>query len=642
MRKLGILFFITFILFLASSNSVFANKVVQTNQVYTYEMMEVDIKQLKEKYPHLMSYESIGKTPFGREIWAVKIGNGKGNVFINGSHHAREWISTVLVMNMMEYYLQSYEANAVIDGYSARDVLNEMSIWFVPMVNPDGVTLQQKGLNAFPKEYHESLIRMNEGKRDFTRWKANAQGIDLNRQYPANWYSPTFPLTPSWQNYKGKAPFQAAESKAIRDLTYRIKPEMAISYHSSGRVIFWHFHNKKENMNRDLRLAKALSNKTGYPLISPQATPSGKGYTDWFIQQFSKPAFTPELAPYVGDRHVPLSYYSEIWRRNDSVGLWAAAEGYDLHHKTKQTKKLNERIRLNEKSYLYHQPSLTKNSGSALNPQTVQAIEQFNNWYKIETYLGHKWVLIENNLENFPERTFIDVPKQHWAKENIDFVFEKGWLTGVSEQSYSPNTNVTRAQMAAILTRILNIPTTDLGENEFTDVPENHWAYEEILAVKNYKLFVGFEDHTFRPNEPISRAEMAAVFTRLSGYETQNVIASIPFKDVPANHWARNEIALMKELNIFSGISKDEFGIHSNTLRSEIAALLTRIAMNYPTFFDFKRIIQVEEEVIEDVDETSNIEDENDAETEIETNILQDEQAVVEEEVLEESENLVE
>lgn len=256
-----------------------------------------------------------------------------------------------------------------------------------------------------------------------------------------------YPTTPSWQNYKGKAPFQANEAKALRDFTNRIQPEIAISYHSSGRVLFWHFHNKKVNYARDYHLAKTLSQITGYALIGARTNPAGKGYTDWFIQQFSKPAFTPELAPYVGDRHVPLSYFPEIWKRNDSVGLWAAAESYDMKYKLKQTTTLNEQIRINVLTNLYNGPSLTKNSTQSLKPQIVQAIENYGNWYKIETYLGPKWVLIENQLSNFPERTFLDVPKTHWAKENIDFVFEKGWLTGVSDVNYSPYTNVTRAQM---------------------------------------------------------------------------------------------------------------------------------------------------------------------------------------------------
>lgn len=55
------------------------------------------------------------------------------------------------------------------------------------MVNPNGVTLQQRGLNAFPKKDHANLIRMNAGSKNFKRWKANAKGVDLNRNFSVDW-----------------------------------------------------------------------------------------------------------------------------------------------------------------------------------------------------------------------------------------------------------------------------------------------------------------------------------------------------------------------------------------------------------------------------------------------------------------------
>lgn len=81
--------------------------IVKTNVTYTYPMLTSNIKQLKARYPDLVQVQSIGKTAFNRNIWAVKIGHGKTNVLINGSHHAREWMTTVLNMKMMEEYLKA-------------------------------------------------------------------------------------------------------------------------------------------------------------------------------------------------------------------------------------------------------------------------------------------------------------------------------------------------------------------------------------------------------------------------------------------------------------------------------------------------------------------------------------------------------
>lgn len=326
------------LLFIPIQHAHGTSNIVNPNQIYTYEEMTTDIKKLSEHYPDIISYKSIGQTAYGRELWAIKLGNGPASIFINGSHHGREWLTTNLNMNMIETYAQAYTNNAQIDSYNVHTLLDKTSIWFVPMVNPDGVTLQQQGLSAFPKSSHTTLIKMNNGSKDFKRWKANAKGIDLNRQYPANWENiRNFPNQASWAGFKGTTPFEAEETIALKEFTYSINPEIAVSYHSSGRILFWYHETKPENLSRDKSLATKFSKITNYELVLPKTntTNYGGGYTDWFISEFGKPAFTPEISYYVGHTNVPLEVYPEVWNRNKLVGLWLADEGlslwYDKH-----------------------------------------------------------------------------------------------------------------------------------------------------------------------------------------------------------------------------------------------------------------------------------------------------------------------
>lgn len=308
------------------------SKVVNPRQVYTYEQMTLDIKELVKKYPSIISYQSLGKTKFNRDIWAVKLGKGKTNILINASHHAREWITTNLVMNMLEAYAREYENQEEVGGYKVNDLLNKISIYFVPMVNPDGVTLQQKGISAFPKEVQEDLIRMNGGSYNFTRWKANAEGIDLNRQYPAGWGSlDTGGYTPYYQFYKGEYPLQAAEVKVLTDFVYKIKPEIAVSYHSTGRRVYWYFSKEQKNIERDHQIALKIGKLTGYEVEEPINESSGGGFSDWFVQEFERPGITPEVCYLLYETEVPLYEYDEIWKRNRNVGLLLANEGYNLY-----------------------------------------------------------------------------------------------------------------------------------------------------------------------------------------------------------------------------------------------------------------------------------------------------------------------
>jgi g-D-glutamyl-meso-diaminopimelate peptidase len=334
LQKLKVLI-ITLFLLLASLSFNYEAKaqtgIVNPNKVYSYIQMVSDISKLKRAYPDLINVKIIGKSEYGRNIYAVSLGKGTATTFINGSHHAREWLTTNLNMYMVDQYAQAYRKNQKIKGYNARSILNSTTIWFIPMVNPDGVTLQQQGLKAFPKSIHKSLIKMNGGSKNFKRWKANGKGIDLNRQYNAGWKAIKGPSSPSFKNYKGKTPGSAAETKAVLKFVSTINPEMAVSYHSSGKMLFWNYKQPKSTYYRDLKFANTIKKLTGYRLMKAGKNPSGGGFTDWFIESKKKPAFTPEISKYYYETSPPLSEFKGAWKENQAVGLYTAYEGFKLY-----------------------------------------------------------------------------------------------------------------------------------------------------------------------------------------------------------------------------------------------------------------------------------------------------------------------
>lgn len=331
LRDFFLLILFSFILFIFDETEVGA-AVINPNQVYTYEQMEADIVRLADTYPELVSYKVIGKSEYGRDIYAISLGKGESTVFINGSHHAREWMTTTLNMYMIDQYAIAYRNGSKINNYNARNILNKTTIWFVPMVNPDGVTLQQYGLKAFPESIHQELLKMNDGSRDFKRWKANAKGVDLNRQYNANWANiKSNPGKPYYENYKGSQPHSAAEVKAVLKLIGEIDPEVSVSYHSSGEILYWNFLQKGTWYQRDHAYAKQIGNMTGYSLVYPGANPSGGGFTDWFITNYKRPAFTPEISRYYPETSPPLSEFNRVWSQNKAVGLYVANIGHNLN-----------------------------------------------------------------------------------------------------------------------------------------------------------------------------------------------------------------------------------------------------------------------------------------------------------------------
>ncbi|MDQ0352743.1 nitrogen fixation protein [Alkalibacillus filiformis] len=309
-----------------SLDGVNAEPIVNAKTTYTYDQMVKDIHQLARQYPGLIEVEVIGQSVEGRDIHAVKVGNGDTKITINSSHHAREWISTNLVMHQIDTYSQAYVKEETVDGYDAREILEQASIYYVPMVNPDGVVLVQEGPKAV--ENTDYVIALNGGSTNFDGWKANIRGVDLNRQYPADWDTIRYvEPTPGPERYKGPRPLSEPETQAMFDFTISHDFQTAVAYHSSGEILYWDYYTSGQLQDDSLRIANMISDKTGYPLYTP-FNPSGGGYKDWVLDSLGYPGYTPELSPYIGDRPVPLSNYDAIWEQNDSIGLMLAEEAY--------------------------------------------------------------------------------------------------------------------------------------------------------------------------------------------------------------------------------------------------------------------------------------------------------------------------
>ncbi|SEP83150.1 Zinc carboxypeptidase [Virgibacillus subterraneus] len=298
--------------------------IVNPKTVYSYNQMVSDITKLKNAYPGIIRTNVIGKSVEGRDIPLVKVGNGDKKITINSSHHAREWITTNLVMHQIDEYSRAFVNGTKIDGYNVRKLLNQVTIYYVPMVNPDGVTLNQFGADGFNNR--SQLIRLNNGSTNFTAWKANSRGVDLNRQYPAKWENIRYVASsPGPYNYKGTAPLTEPEVQALYNFTKKHNFESHVAYHSSGEILYWAFNSTGKLREEHRKIAEKVSNKTGYSLYHP-TNPSGGGYTDWVIESLKKTGLTPELSPPVGNQPVPLSYYDRIWRQNNSIGLLLAKE----------------------------------------------------------------------------------------------------------------------------------------------------------------------------------------------------------------------------------------------------------------------------------------------------------------------------
>ncbi len=154
--------------------------IVPTNKAYSYDIMMHNIKELKRAYPFL-EVKNIGNSVLGKEIPYVRIGNGAREILYHASIHANEWITSVLLMKFIENFCEAYTVNKSIQGYLPSELFKRVSLYIVPMVNPDGVNLVTNNIDNNSSEYKKLLdISKNFPKIPFPEgWKANYNGESL-------------------------------------------------------------------------------------------------------------------------------------------------------------------------------------------------------------------------------------------------------------------------------------------------------------------------------------------------------------------------------------------------------------------------------------------------------------------------------
>ncbi|NLY45677.1 MAG: glycoside hydrolase [Tissierella sp.] len=172
-------------------------------------------------------------------------------------------------------------------------------------------------------------------------------------------------------------------------------------------------------------------------------------------------------------------------------------------------------------------------------------------------------------------RIFIDV-QDGWAKAAILAINEKGWMIGTRDFYFEPHRPLTRAQAATLLVRVLDLGRNGTASANFSDVPEGHWANADIGLVSQSGLMNGKGNHQFAPDEYLTREEMALLLSRLLKISPSKETTH-SFKDVPSSRWSSPYIIAVAEKGIFKGYNDATFRPNDTVTRAEMATLLDRI-----------------------------------------------------------------
>ena len=290
--------------------------IVQTDIPITSELNTQTIRKIVDTYPFCRT-ELLTSTAFQRPITTLVIGNGARKVLFTAAHHANEWITSYILLKFAEDFAQAIVSGGKILDQDARTLASQVTIYMVPMVDPDGVDLVTGARRL--SDYYPQISFPN-------GWKANLLGVDLNLQYPAGWLQAreikfTQGYTrPGPRDYVGRAPLDQLESRALAGYTEYIDPAVVLAFHSQGKEIYWQFMDIQISGAEELGMKMAQA--SGYNLSNVPYASGFAGYKDWFIQKFRRPGYTIEVGQ--GINPLPLSQFDEIYADNLPILLIAA------------------------------------------------------------------------------------------------------------------------------------------------------------------------------------------------------------------------------------------------------------------------------------------------------------------------------
>ena len=287
---------------------------------YSYKDMQTDLKAFTKKYPEIVSLKIFGKTADKRNIYCLRMGNpnARKQILVQAGIHGREWLNCQVLMKMLEQYLADYETGRYKKKTYA-ELFNEVAVYAIPMVNPDGVTISQYGPSKIRNKKLRKNIKKMERQGGYSRWKANARGVDLNRNFPADWEKKSKTKKPSSEDYPGKRAKSERETKAVLKQINRLPNLKAcVNWHSRGELIYWGAKGKGKTWRAARKLAQMVKGATGYKLIE-STPPYGSGGK--LERYYLKKVKVPYVCIETGKEAAPLKHksFTSIYKKNKTI-----------------------------------------------------------------------------------------------------------------------------------------------------------------------------------------------------------------------------------------------------------------------------------------------------------------------------------
>lgn len=238
-----------------------------------FEFLQSRIDELKKSY----KYYVYGKSMLGQDLIGFHIGKYTNKqMLITGGIHAREYISTCLCL------------------YLVQNLKTDVGCYILPMLNPDGIRLCLDGIKWIKDEQARCMIKRINKSQDFSLFKANAFGVDLNENFDAGFGEGNFiKFLPNSNGYLGEKS-NSYENKYLLNFVKKKKIAVSLSYHSKGEVVYYGFCKlNKKQLKISKKLAKIVSKTLKFKKV--RSKNSFAGFSDYMSYVKNIPSVTIEL-----------------------------------------------------------------------------------------------------------------------------------------------------------------------------------------------------------------------------------------------------------------------------------------------------------------------------------------------------------
>lgn len=172
---------------------------------------------------------------------------------------------------------------------------------------------------------------------------------------------------------------------------------------------------------------------------------------------------------------------------------------------------------------------------------------------------------------------FTDVSKDEWYYSVLVSNQKNKVITGYEDGTFHPNNSISRAQIAQVINRILQLPESGDYKPSFIDISSDHPAYNDIAVLTKAGIFNN--GLYFNPNGTLTRAQLSKIIVLMNDFQVEQEVTA-PFADVREDHWAKSYITFLAETGITTGKTKTTFAPNSAVSRIQALVLIDR-SMKY-------------------------------------------------------------